>query len=133
MVRLRLFAAFAPVLEQTTAAPNKRSKLFRELFRSVVGLSTLMAISIAANAADLKTPVKAPPAPVPAPFSWTGFYIGGNLGGAWAHHNFNDSVFGLNFDDGNSNGVFIGGGQVGANYQFNKFRHRAPPWMALVS
>ena len=35
-----------------------------------------------ANAADM--PVKARPLPPPVPvFSWTGFYIGGHVGGAW--------------------------------------------------
>jgi opacity protein-like surface antigen len=34
-----------------------------------------------AQAADM--PVKAPP-PSPPALSWTGFYIGGNVGGAWA-------------------------------------------------
>ena len=72
-----------------------------------------------ASAADL--PVKARPMPV-AVFSWTGFYIGGNLGGAWAHHNFNDVFFpNLSFDGGTGNGRFIGGGQVGFNYQINQF------------
>jgi outer membrane immunogenic protein len=66
--------------------------------------------------------VKAPrPAPVPPPFSWSGFYIGGNFGGAWVHRNETDSRFGLNFDNGTNNGVFIGGGQVGFNYQVNNF------------
>ena len=36
-----------------------------------------------AGAADM--PVKAPPPPPPPVFSWTGFYIGGNIGGAWAN------------------------------------------------
>ena len=36
-------------------------------------------------------------------FSWTGFYIGGNLGGAWGHGSITDSLFGLNFSNGNSN------------------------------
>jgi len=58
---------------------------------------------------------------LPPPFTWNGFYIGGNLGGAWAHHDWNDSLFGLNFGDGNNNGVFIGGAQVGFNYQVNNF------------
>jgi outer membrane immunogenic protein len=91
----------------------------RKLLLSAV--ATLILAPAAANAADLRMPVKAPPAPMPPPFSWTGFYIGGNLGGAWAHHNFHDNFFNLGFDDGTSNGVFIGGGQVGANYQINQF------------
>src|SRR5260221_13913652 len=39
-----------------------------------------------AFAADL--PVKAtsaPVAPVAAPYNWSGLYVGGNIGGAWAH------------------------------------------------
>ncbi|MDQ8728526.1 outer membrane beta-barrel protein [Bradyrhizobium sp. LHD-71] len=45
---------------------------------AVVGLSS------AALAADMRMPVKAPP-PMPAPiFTWTGFYIGGFVGGAFA-------------------------------------------------
>jgi len=70
-------------------------------------------------AADL--PVKAPPpAPyVPPAFSWTGFYFGGNIGGAWSNDGgFTDRLFGLNFNR-NNNGEFMGGGQIGANYQFN--------------
>jgi outer membrane immunogenic protein len=38
-------------------------------------------IGTPAFAADM--PLKAPPAPVAPTFSWTGFYIGGNAGGAW--------------------------------------------------
>jgi outer membrane immunogenic protein len=69
-------------------------------------------------AADL--PVKAPmPAPLP-PFSWTGFYIGGNIGGAWAHRDVTDTLRGLNFS-ATSDGVFIGGTQVGFNYQMGGF------------
>jgi outer membrane immunogenic protein len=54
---------------------------------------------------------------VPPPFSWTGFYIGGNVGAAWTQGKLSDSL-------GNSwsnaqQAVFTGGGQVGANYQFN--------------
>jgi len=58
---------------------------------------------------------------VPAPFvfSWTGFYLGGNIGGAWAHRDVTDT-FGRNFSN-TSNGVFIGGGQAGFNYQIGGF------------
>ena len=80
-----------------------------------------MGTSLAANAADL------PPAPAvykaprctPPQFSWTGFYIGGNLGGGWGQGNVVDSLFGVNFSNGN--GSFVGGGQVGGNYQINSF------------
>ena len=71
-----------------------------------------------ASAADL--PVKAPPAPVyvPTVFSWTGCYIGGNIGAAWANSEWHDSLFGLNWGR-TSDARFIGGGQVGCNYQFS--------------
>jgi len=85
-------------------------------------LSAVAALAVSAAspvfAADLA--VKAPPVPVVAPvYNWTGFYIGGNVGGAWVQGNVTDSLFGLNFNNGNNNGVFIGGGTVGFNYQFN--------------
>jgi outer membrane immunogenic protein len=79
-------------------------------------------------AADLV--VKAPQMPTPAPvFSWTGFYVGGNFGAKWATAS--DSVnvapataFGAALPSGTSLPLssttpssFIGGGQVGYNWQ----------------
>jgi len=64
--------------------------------------------------------MKAPVAPLPRPFSWTGFYVGANVGGAWAQRNITDSLTGVSFDH-TSNGLFIGGGQTGFNYQINSF------------
>jgi outer membrane immunogenic protein len=93
----------------------------RAAFHSAAVLA-MLAIPVAASAADLKPAPVYTKAPMVAPvFSWTGFYIGGNLGGAWAHRNVTDSLFGLNFSNGTNNGVFIGGGQIGGNYQFNNF------------
>jgi len=93
-----------------------------KLLRTVTAFSMLVVASVAANAAEKKLPVKAPPpAPMPPPFSWTGFYIGGNIGAAWAHHDFHDTFFNASFDDGTGNAVFIGGAQVGLNYQINQF------------
>jgi len=92
--------------------------------RLIVAAIGMLAIGLtSANAADVYArprPSAPPPAPVyaPPPFSWTGFYLGGNIGGAWAHRDVTDSFFGLNFNNGNNNGVFIGGGQVGYNWQF---------------
>lgn len=75
-----------------------------------------------AMAADMRPAPVYTKAPMMAPaFSWTGFYIGANLGGAWAHGDVTDSLFGLDFNNGSNNGVFIGGGQVGLNYQFSNF------------
>jgi outer membrane immunogenic protein len=49
------------------------------------------------------------------------FYLGGNIGGAWAHRDVTDTFLGVNFSNGNNNGVFIGGGQLGYNWQVNYF------------
>jgi outer membrane immunogenic protein len=100
------------------------NKDVRKLAYTTAALSMLLATSFSANAADVppSPPAYAPP-PVylPPPFSWTGFYIGGNFGGAWRQGNVTDSLFGLSFGNTNNNGAFIGGGQVGFNYQFGNF------------
>jgi len=91
----------------------------KRLFASLATAAMLFS-PLAARAADLA--VKAPP-PVPYPtFSWTGFYIGGNIGGAWSNNRWNvvDPLFVTNFNNGN-NCVFIGGGQIGGNYQIGQF------------
>ena len=70
-----------------------------------------------------RPPVYAPPPIyVAPPFSWTGFYVGGNIGGAWGRRTVTDSLFGLSLNNSvNNNGAFIGGGQLGYNYQFGNF------------
>lgn len=80
-----------------------------------------LAIPLSANAADLARPAPVPyKAPPPMPvFSWTGFYIGANVGGAWANSNVSDSLFGLTASTNHAG--FIGGGEAGFNYQFNNF------------
>ena len=81
-----------------------------------------------ATAADLpsKAPFYMPLTPV---FSWTGCYIGGNIGYGWGRETVSISNLGettgvpelagvsLGPVTGNTNG-FLGGGQVGCNYQF---------------
>jgi outer membrane immunogenic protein len=75
----------------------------------------LVAASSGAFAADMA--VRPPPPMMMAPpvYNWTGFYVGGNLGGAWESGSLTDSVFGVDFS--NSRSGFIGGGQVGYNWQ----------------
>jgi outer membrane immunogenic protein len=89
-------------------------KRIRMMSVPVVALTALAAVP--AIGADMAT--KAPPAPVyaPPPFTWTGFYVGGNVGGGWAQGNVTDTVTGGSFGTG-SVGAFVGGGQVGFNYQ----------------
>lgn len=90
-------------------------------------IATIAASAIAAPAlaADLPSRV-APPLYVPPPpvFSWTGFYVGANLGDSFGTDKVSPTVF-----DGETfprtevlsiNGVF-GGGTVGYNYQFQSF------------
>ena len=102
----------------------------------LTGITLTAVIAGPAMAADL-----AAPAVVVVPASWTGLYVGVNAGYAWSQNNPVDSVGTPNFANpfllastaglaasvagvttsvpvGKSNG-FIGGGQIGYNYQFN--------------
>jgi outer membrane immunogenic protein len=103
----------------------------------LLGLLAATAITTAgisaASAADL--PARAAPPPVFAAvpvFTWTGFYVGGNLGWGWRDDD-NEAVVltgpgipagivggTLNFENGND-GNFLGGGQIGYNYQIGSF------------
>ena len=58
-----------------------------------------------------------PPVYAVVPFvSWTGLYIGGHVGGAWSDVDWsNISITGERFSESGSG--FIGGGQIGYNYQ----------------
>src|SRR5258707_5189917 len=93
----------------------------RKPFSPTAALWVLVEAWMPVNAADAtgRPAPYAPPPPVyaPPPFSWTGFYLGGNIGGAWARRDVTDTFFGVNFNPGNNNGVFIGGGQLGFNWQ----------------
>jgi outer membrane immunogenic protein len=93
----------------------------------VGGAGLALAAIAPAHAADLGAPVYKAPAPVAAPvpvFSWTGCYIGANIGGKWAQTSGSVDIpavtaspassFILDADHGSS---FVGGGQVGCDYQ----------------
>ena len=102
-----------------------------------------LAMTGSALAADLPHYKAPPPPPPPPPPMWTGFYVGLNAGGTWAQSNsvnvisfpmFAQPGFGVAaispiyaslsalgasgvVSGGNSSG-FIGGGQIGYNWQF---------------
>jgi len=65
----------------------------------------------------------AAPPNVPAPyFSWTGCYVGGNVGGGWGSKELTDvppNGMLMGWLSENISG-FLGGGQIGCNYQFAK-------------
>jgi outer membrane immunogenic protein len=92
--------------------------------RTLFLASTALITGSAAFAADLpaRMPVKAPVA-VAAPYSWTGCYVGGHIGAGWAHTNFSDALGNRIAPVGSevqvdSDASFLGGGQVGCDYQF---------------
>ncbi|HTO64486.1 MAG TPA: outer membrane beta-barrel protein [Bradyrhizobium sp.] len=83
------------------------------------GLLSIVGI-VDAAAADLPARMYAKAPPPVAAFSWTGCYIGGHVGGAFADDRIN-TAFGTSSTFGSS-GV-VGGGQIGCDYQF------APTWV----
>ncbi len=64
------------------------------------------------------------------PFTWTAFYIGGNAGAGWGGDSTSIDLEGFNYFAANpapgevtkvgDDTAFIGGGQIGYNYAFNK-------------
>jgi outer membrane immunogenic protein len=74
--------------------------------------------SVSSDAADWGPQIEAIPYPYAPSFTWTGFYIGPNLGVAWPEGNITDSLTGTNLG-GIGGAAFIGGGQLGYNYQIN--------------
>jgi outer membrane immunogenic protein len=111
--------------------------MMRKLVLGLLATTAGAALAVSsASAADL--PVRAaPPAPIVAAvpiFTWTGFYVGVNAGYGWQDSNNSASVFVpagtfvtapgasgvVTFGDDNGDG-FVGGGQIGYNYQIGSF------------
>ena len=94
----------------------------KSLIKGMVVATSLVAPAMAADL-PLKAPVAAPAVVAPSAYYWTGFYLGGNAGYGWGRTD--DSVNGLPppafvgdpFGVGASPGGFLGGGQVGYNFQ----------------
>jgi outer membrane immunogenic protein len=80
--------------------------------RILCGASIVALMAVAAPAFATDLPAKTPAA---APFSWTGCYMGAHIGGAMSEDT-RSSVFGHSSDF--SSDGFVGGGQIGCDYQF---------------
>jgi outer membrane immunogenic protein len=100
--------------------------------KSLIAAASLLALSIAtgASAADLPRKSVAPVfAQVPA-FSWTGFYVGLNAGYGWGDFKRDAAANPIGFTAAGAAAInafasrttsadgFVGGGQIGYNYQF---------------
>ena len=95
----------------------------KKILLTGVALAALGAMQ-SATAADLggRAYYGKAPAYVAPIYYWTGFYVGAHLGGAFSSSN---NFSGLSTGN-NSNGRFLGGVQVGGDYQF------APNWVAGI-
>jgi len=99
-----------------------------ESHKAILAVLAFGALIAPAMAADLY--VKAPP-PARTYFSWTGCYIGGDVGGAWSSQNVSSTSPPELINQAPATGSVsasgvIGGGYVGCNYQFN------PAWVVGV-
>jgi outer membrane immunogenic protein len=93
--------------------------------------TTALVSTGAASAADLAArPYTKAPAYIEPLFNWTGFYVGGHIGGAWTNEQFvnngngngggfGDLVPGQGFRQRNSG--IMGGAQIGYNWQANNY------------
>ena len=93
--------------------------------RVLVGLASAAAIAGgSALAADVAPYYRAPPVAVVVPYTWTGFYAGANVGGAWTDTNAlwtplpTPAAFGIFPTAGNTGGSSAIGGI---------------PWIAIVA
>ena len=102
--------------------------MLRRILMASVGAVALAGTAVAADLPSrAPPPVYLPPVPI---FTWTGIYVGGQIGYGWGQNNTN---FGDNFGDFtsfsyNASGV-IGGAHVGYNLQLNQW---GPQWGQFV-
>lgn len=83
------------------------------MWKYLCGTAVLALSVTSAVAADLA--LKAAPA-APVPFSWTGCYAGGHAGGAVSDDR---TISNLGAPADFSSAGFVGGGQIGCNFQFD--------------
>jgi outer membrane immunogenic protein len=129
------YAADTPLTRRTCATKG--------ISAAAIAVLSAMAFAVASGALAADVPLgpgrPPPPPPVAAPgypptpfyyYNWTGFYIGGNVGGAWDRTTFADtfdSLLGVNFN--NTRSGFIAGGQFGYNWQISSVFVLGVEWM----
>ena len=98
----------------------------RRLAVALLGATLLGGVS--ANAADM--PVKGPvyKAPPMVMYNWSGCYIGAHAGAGWSRTEWTNTADTTAFGDllpgegfSQTKSGFVGGGQIGCNYQVNQF------------
>jgi outer membrane immunogenic protein len=99
-----------------------------EMTKLMAATIALAAFTIPVLAADLPVRQYAPSVVAPLGYNWNGFYVGAHLGGAWASRDFNQTIAGaaLVVSGTNKPSGVVGGGQIGANWQF------APNWLVGI-
>src|SRR5262252_8228067 len=97
------------------------------ILRGTTAIVGLLAAS-SAGAADLaRAPAYKAPAQMPMPYyNWSGFYVGGYVGGAWGNSVTVTDVGGFNAPAGHQwsydlDSSVIGGGTIGLNYQVGQW------------
>lgn len=90
------------------------------LYLVVLGIVASLAGASSGEAGDVAAAFGALPAAVARP-TWTGFYVGAHIGGAWGRTGWTDPL-GPPFDLGSDRfSDVIGGGQAGFDYQLGAF------------
>jgi outer membrane immunogenic protein len=113
----------APRLECAHVLGTRQTRGGTFMKRLAFAVALSVGAGTAALAADLPPPAlpHAPATYVPVvapPYNWSGFYIGGNLGVGWNGGGSVSDTFGSAFSGSGQTVKFLGGGQVGVNYEF---------------
>jgi outer membrane immunogenic protein len=83
--------------------------------RILLATVALASLAAPAMAADLRVKHRPLPPPPPPIFTWTGCYIGGNIGGVWVEKEITGPLGGSISGEGSSGAAGV---QGGCNYQF---------------
>jgi outer membrane immunogenic protein len=94
------------VIDQGKGIGLMKKILLATIALTSIAVASSYAADLGRRPAPRAEPAYAPAVPV---YNWSGLYIGGHIGGA----------FGGNDFFGNDGGRFMGGGQIGADYQFS--------------